>query len=762
MRPTSLVSRRLAALAVLFTCAAAAFGQMERYDNHKLVRVTLKSDADIAAMLAISGDFWSETLGPGQVVFRVPPERMDALKASNLPFEVVLDNVQTLIDREQRELALRGGPWFDNYKTYDEINAYIDTLVALRPDLVTKIVIGQSLQNRTVYGMKITGPGVATRPAIFYNGCQHAREWISPMTTMYIADHLVREYDTNPRVHEALDKLTYYIVPISNPDGYVYTWTNVRLWRKNRRDNGDGTFGVDTNRNWSIGWGGSGSSGLGSDDTYRGTAPFSEPETQIQRDFAIAHPEIVAHIDFHSYSQLILSPYGYNTSEPAAPDGPTFRDLDARFAAAIASIHGQTYVAGPTGATLYIASGAMSDWTYEARGVWGWGVELRDTGASGFVLPASEIVPTGEENFELVLQMADVFEDSLQIRFPNGVPATIQAGGQTIDVEIAPLYDTVQASSPTLYWRVAGGSFAPVPLLFVSGVLYRAALPAVPCGRTIEFYVSASDSTSRVVQSPDAGASGPYSATSVNQVTLFADDMEAGTNGWTVGDTGDNATTGLWSRSDPQGTTAQPEDDHTPGAGVNCWVTDGRAGTSAGQYDVDGGKTTLKTPPLNLATASDPAIGYWRWYSNSAGGAPNADTFRVDIAGSAAGPWTNVETVGPSGAGTSGGWIYHEFRVRSVLPTLTATVTLRFVADDAGTGSLIEAAIDDFSVVDGTCPSNPCPGDLTGDQKTDSADLGLLLSAWMASAAGDLNGDGQTESADLGILLADWNCGVTP
>ena len=97
------------------------------------------------------------------------------------------------------------------------------------------------------------------------------------MVPMYIADRLVSDYDTDPVIQDLVDRVEFIIVPIVNPDGYVHTWGPDRLWRKNRRDNGHGTFGVDPNRNWDFGWGGAGSSGITNSETYRGTAPFSEP-----------------------------------------------------------------------------------------------------------------------------------------------------------------------------------------------------------------------------------------------------------------------------------------------------------------------------------------------------------------------------------------------------------------------------------------------------------------------------------------------------
>ena len=184
--------------------------------------------------------------------------------------------------------------------------------------------------------------------------------------------------------------------------------------------------------------------------------------------------------------------------------------------------------------------------------------------------------------------------------------------------------------------------------------------------------------------------------------------------GFTVGAGDDTATTGVWVRVDPVGTLAQPENDHTLGAGTDCYVTgQGVPGGGLGDNDVDGGKTTLYSLTLDLTAMTEPWIGYWRWYSNDTGGGANEDTFVVDISNDGGDSWANVEIVGPAGPGTSGGWYFHIFRVSDEL-TPTSNVVLRFVASDLNEGSLVEAAIDDLVVIDcGNCEL-PIPGEVKG------------------------------------------------
>ena len=270
--------------------------------------------------------------------------------------------------------------WFEDYRDLGEIYAELDALATEYPDLVTPITIGESIEGREIRGVKIAGsnPSKPVRPAVLINGTQHAREWISPMTNMYVARQLVSNYGTFEDITSMMDDVEHYIIPVVNPDGYVYSWTDDRFWRKNRRDNGDGSFGVDLNRNWDFEWGrNDGSTGNTSGWTYRGTEPFSEPETRAMRDFFQDNQNIVATIDYHSYSQLILYPFGY--SDDAIPEDETLmRDLAVRMASSIEQVHGEEYLPIPANA-FYPVSGASLDWTYGAEGIYSFTIELRPT-----------------------------------------------------------------------------------------------------------------------------------------------------------------------------------------------------------------------------------------------------------------------------------------------------------------------------------------------------------------------------------------------
>jgi len=292
------------------------------------------------------------------------------------------------------------GAFFDNYRRYAEIVAELKRLAAAHPNLSKFIPsIGKSIEGRDIPAIYLGASGFnnASAQRIFFQGEQHAREWIGPATVMYLTAKFLEQYGKDAAITTLLNNLEFVIVPLSNPDFYEDAHTNERLWRKNRRKNTGGSFGVDLNRNWNDHWGGSGSSGIPTSDTYRGTAAFSEPESLVISDFITKHNQkgnILAGIDFHSYSQLVLRPYGWTSAK--CPDETALKIIGDGISYEIARKSGYKYTSQRS-IDLYITTGTASDWYYQ-EGIWGaYTIELRDTGTYGFVLPPAQIIPTGEE-----------------------------------------------------------------------------------------------------------------------------------------------------------------------------------------------------------------------------------------------------------------------------------------------------------------------------------------------------------------------------
>ncbi len=351
----------------------------------------------------------------------------------------------------------------------------------------------------------------------------------------------------------------------------------------------------------------------------------------------------------------------------------------------------------------------------------------------------------------------------LTVSIEGGPLAILPVGrAQPIVARVTPLNASVASNGVVLHYRVNSGSWASATMTPLGGDLYRAALPASACNDHVDYYVAATTTDSRVFSAPILGQAAPFGADAYSgETTILLDTFEV-PSGWQGGIAGDTATLGQWERGDPEVTTAQPNDDHSDAPGVNCWVTGRLAGTGAGSFDVDNGFTTLLSPSFNLITAPPGTrMGYWRWYSNSLGGAPNADVFTVQISNNDGATWSPVETVGPAGAGTSGGWIFHDFRVSDAI-TPTGAMRLRFIADDAGAGSLVEAALDDFSISTRQC-TPPCPADLDDgsglgrlDGGVDISDLLYFLALFdLGDTLADIDDGSGTGTPDGGVDISD-------
>ena len=325
-------------------------------------------------------------------------------------------------------------------------------------------------------------------------------------------------------------------------------------------------------------------------------------------------------------------------------------------------------------------------------------------------------------------------------------PTTINpVGGSTVNVTIAPIGNAVLNPASATMTTTWGTSSVTSALTHLGGNNYRGTFPAVPCLTTASYSFQIQNS---------AGATDIDPATRsalavISQSTLVNSEFETA-DGWVGGVAGDTATAGIWTRVDPVGTIAQPELDHSV-PGTICWVTgQGAVGGADGAADVDGGITTLLSPIYNLTTVDDPVIEYWYWYSNNQGGAPNADSMPIQISADGGTTWVNLIDLATS----NNTWSRHQWRVRDFI-TPTATVRVRFVARDLGTGSLVEAAIDDFKITNTVCTAS-VPGDINGDGSVNGGDLAALLNGWGSPGATDLDGNGTTDAADLSIVLNNW------
>ncbi len=224
---------------------------------------------------------------------------------------------------------------------------------------------------------------------------------------------------------------------------------------------------------------------------------------------------------------------------------------------------------------------------------------------------------------------------------------------------------------------------------------YQGDIPAQTCGTIVDYYILAVDTNGGRETHPDLAPLNVHTF-NVSFTVVFTDDFELD-RGWTVGAPNDSATTGIWERCDPEGTLAQPEDDHTPSPGVNAYITQCPAGSGLGSYDVDGGRTTLFSPVFDLSAYSSANVQYYRWYSNDTGSNPNEDTWVVEVSSDAGASWTTLENTNLSDAS----WSMRQFALTDYV-ALTDQMQFRFIAADLGLGSLVEAGVDDFQIT--ACP----------------------------------------------------------
>ncbi len=267
-----------------------------------------------------------------------------------------------------------------------------------------------------------------------------------------------------------------------------------------------------------------------------------------------------------------------------------------------------------------------------------------------------------------------------------------EAGPYPIPVRIVEYSGLAEKS---LYYAVNSGPFTALPLTPAGGDDYLAEIPGQPQTTLVSYYVLARDGLGNTTLDPPGAPGVTFSFWVAPMVAAAEDDFEAA-GGWTVGAPGDDATTGIWVREDPVGTVyngfnVQPEDDHTPDPGVVCFVTgNDTPGGAAGVNDVDGGKTTLLSPVFDLDGYTTASVRYWVWYTNDRGNSPGQDSWVVEVTSDGS-TWVPLENTTAS----TNAWVERSFLLDAAVP-ITSTMQFRFVASDDGSGSLVEAAVDDF------------------------------------------------------------------
>ncbi|KAK7101630.1 carboxypeptidase B-like [Littorina saxatilis] len=405
--------------------------------QHLVVTVETNTDAQVDILRAAADtdhelDFWTHPrMGLTDVM--VPWRRFNQLKdawtAAGMKVKVMQEDVEAMIRNvdaqnllyKQRRTA-RAGTTLDHdfYRSYAQ---YIDGLRSLRSqysNLMRFDESGNSVpRNKTIEGRIIhfveLGANLDSRPVIMLEVNIHAREWVTSASDFYMIDSLVSNYGSDADATFLLDNFHLVIIPVANPDGYEFSRTssNTRLWRKNRRYVGGifSCYGVDLNRNFNAFWQGS---GYCTSDSYPGTSYNSEPETNaVESIFRRFQNNMVIYLPVHCYSQVLLLPWSYQSTNSIV--NARHRDYGNAMGAAMKASSGRNYGVGTAYATIgYAAAGTSGDWALvEKQGsnsnFISIAYELRPApgaGTGGFILPASDIVPTGRELLASVLAVA--------------------------------------------------------------------------------------------------------------------------------------------------------------------------------------------------------------------------------------------------------------------------------------------------------------------------------------------------------------------
>jgi hypothetical protein len=636
------------------------------------------------------------------------------LRSLGVPFVVVHADIEAFYASRltppgplDLDLGSMGG-----YLTYGEIEAKLDLWRASYPKLITvRQSLGKTHENRDLWVVKISANADVdeNEPEILIESLIHAREPSGMMSMMRCAEYLLERYGKDAAVTDLLDNREIWYIPVVNPDGYEYNRsTNPNgggMWRKNMYRSGSTLYGVDLNRNWGYQWGydNRGSSPTPSSTTYRGTGPFSEPETKTISDFITARTAkgMTTAWDIHTYGGLLMWPYGY--ANVLSPRHATYGELGADMNAE------NNYTIGPIYSTIYPANGGTVDWFEGAAGLWGWTPEIGHS-SDGFWPPTARILALAEENLHmlltgiryagpyLILKSSTLTEvgnnnnafdpgEKIEVTCVVRNRGVVAATAAKVRLESRSAFVAMEVPSADL------GNIPTVTDASNAGTPLRARiLEATPPGTDLRLDLVL-DFNGHQVRMPLGVFCGAGK-------TLVDDTCEVG--GWVTGLPGDTATTGKWDWGDPYATYAtsnrkflvQVGDDHTPGTGRYCYVTGNANTTSGDQDDVDGGKTSLMTQALDLSGARNPYVEYWRWFMDH-GPKPNNDAFVISVSDDDGSTWKEVERVTYSDQA----WRLRSFRLRDYVKP-TAKVRLLFVAADDPDDSYCEALVDDLKVTD--------------------------------------------------------------
>ncbi len=700
------------------------------------------SDHSILHSLGIDVDHIYKT--DQYIQFVISQYDLDKLILENITYEVIHEDIEEFYkSRLIQNYSSRDFNYgsMGGYYTFQEIEENIDELISLYPNIISeKISIGFSLEGRNIWALKVSdNPNINEQePQALYTGLHHSREPMSYMNLFYFMHWLGENYETDLLAQHLVNNRELWFIPAINPDGLVYNETIAPggggMQRKNTRDTCSGTpIGVDLNRNYGYLWGydNEGSSPDGCNETYRGTSPFSEPETQAVRDFVNQH-DFKINFNYHSYSDLLIYPFGYEYENNAPQEDI---DIFIEYGQDMVQYNGYTLGTGPD--LLYPVNGDACDWMYGEANIFSYTPEI-GSNSDGFWPATQRILPLAQENL-----------------YPNQVLA-LNAGSKydvniSIDSEsfnsnnVYPLFISIIDSRE--YIDLGDISYFELSNQSASG-----SIETITVNVYDNDYYYYSDSIEILIGEP---------------ISYIFDDFESNSS-WQVGAQTDLASAGVWERAIPSPTyeddnqIVQPNEDHTE-FGNYCYMTENSTNPdNETQSDVDGGATTLFSPVFDLSMYEIALVSYWKWYTNNLGNNPGTDYWKVDVSNDEGLSWISLENTNLS----NNFWQFEQFLISDYV-TLTDKMQFRFIAEDifnngdvGSGGSLVEAALDDFRI--SIFENNECNlGDINQDALVNVVDVVLLVNIIISDenvdnylCSSDFNEDNLINIQDIILLVS--------
>ena len=694
------------------------------------------------------------------IQFAISAHDLYKLNLYDIQYDIIHNDLETFYasrltnDYQSRdfELGTMGG-----YYTYDEIVNRLYDINNSYPDLTQLISIGNTLEGRDIWAIKLSDNASIdeNEPEVLYTGLHHAREPMSYMNLFYFMDWILENYQLDMLSTHLLDNRELWFIPAINPDGLVYNQSIAPngggMQRKNMLETcSGGVNGVDLNRNYSYMWAydNEGSSPDGCSETYRGNSPFSENETQVVKNFVESHDFPIA-LNYHSYSNLLIYPLGYEYDNPIPQDD---LDIFIEYGEDMVQYNGYELGSGPE--LLYPVNGEACDWMYGVEGIFAYTPEIGSWN-DGFWPATNRIIPLAEENLYPNQFLALVAGSKYQLNIAvedgpytsgNSYPLFISVFNQGLSDSNGDIVIEIESSDNIVFEldEIVLSELDSRENLDLGGITYFS--PNNISGSVENITVKISDNDGYI-----------YSESIqivIGELELLVNEDFEQFNNWTVGYLGDDASAGIWESAVPNATyddfgdIVQPNEDHTIN-GTTCFLTaNGTNPNSPGQSDVDGGRTTLLSPIYSLSEYSGAIVSYWKWYTNNQGNNPGNDIWRVDVSSDLGNTWVELENTNDA----NNYWLQKQFYLNDYIDDLN-NVQFRFIAEDVyydgdngSGGSLIEAAIDDFSIQvfsQSTCPV----GDLNEDGLLNIQDIVIMVNVIL----------GPIDSHSLYLCLADMN-----